>query len=418
MIDNITLAYDLIDVSARVVLSPMDARRKLWKMKILIIDPWGVKSTSHYTNGLCYGVSKYNDLTLATNYYYKCTTDSEYMIRNIFFRRSEVMKPGKIRSIVRGLEYIRAYIYLMGLAKKEQFDIIEIEWLLFYKIDANFIKALKKYAPVIYKAHNVLPHEHGESKIDELRDIYRAVDGIVLHGESIKEEFIRLFPEINTRKVYIQHHGTYINKTTEYDISKIPMQIVNKMEQYDRKYIFFGSLFYNKGVDRLIDVWRKENFNNSLLIIAGKIVEDYYELKDKLADIAGIENVLLLDEYVENNTLDYLIANSSAVLITYRHASMSGVLFTAAEFAKPILCTDTGSLKEYFLNDEHGYLVENSENGILTGLKIMENKSDTELETQGEQFKKYIFEEFSWTKIARELQEVFKAILMDKNKDE
>ena len=69
-------------------------------MKILMIDPWGVNNLSLYTNGLCMGISEYVDVTLFTNFYYEKTTEANYIVKPVFFPKSQVMKeaPSHLRS--------------------------------------------------------------------------------------------------------------------------------------------------------------------------------------------------------------------------------------------------------------------------------------------------------------------------------
>ncbi len=380
-------------------------------MKVLIIDPWGVKSTSHYTNGISSGLAKKCQLTLATNYYYESTTNAEYEINRLFFKESELMESGLKRTIIRGLEYIEAYRKIISIVKKSNYDVIEIEWLLSYKLDILFIKILKKYAKVFYKAHNVIPHEHGERKIKDLKKIYSCVDYIILHGNAIKEEFQLIFPHISSEKIIIQRHGTYINKKTSYDLEKIKPEIIESVKNYERIYIFFGSIFYNKGVDRLIHVWREAKINNALLVIAGKVVSDYNEIWKNMNEIKNTKNLLLINEYVDNNTLNYLIEKSNAVFITYRHASMSGVVFTAAEFNKVILCTDTGSMKEYFVHGENGFLCDNDEAAILKMIRHINELSDEKLRDMGKKLNSYITENFSWENIGDVLYKEFNVAL-------
>ena len=51
--------------------------------------------------------------------------------------------------------------------------------------------------------------------------------------------------------------------------------------------LFFGNIFFNKGADRLVQIW-KENQNrigNNLLIIAGRIREEYAEYTELVKEV-------------------------------------------------------------------------------------------------------------------------------------
>lgn len=380
-------------------------------MKVMMIDPWGVNNLSMYTNGICQGINKHVELTLVTNFYFKRTTNEDYSLKPLFFKVSEKMKRGKARNIVRGIEYIKSYIKVINELKKESYDVIHIQWLLLYRFDSIILKQIKKYCKkLVYTAHNVLPHSTGEKYIDKLRKIYSVVDTIILHGDGIRKEFESLFPEYK-HKVVIQKHGTYLNQNTKFDIENIDSEIINKIEKYDKIFIFFGIMFYNKGVDRLVKAWI-DNFKmeNHLLIIAGRKSDKYKEMNDIEDEIYNCDNILYINKYIEDNLLNYLINKSDIVVLPYRHASMSGVVFTAAEFRKPVLVTNTGAISEYIVNGENSFLIENDHQQLYEVLKhIICTRSKKDLQDMGNLLNSYIAINYSWNNIGKKLyDEVYK----------
>lgn len=379
-------------------------------MKIMMIDPWGINNLLFYTNGLCSGISKYGDLTLVTNCYYEKTTDSEYTIMPLFFKKSEGMEDGMFRKIIRGAEYISAYIRIIKELKKNSYDIVHVQWLLNYKMDVQFLSIIKKYCKkLVYTAHNVLPHINGNQYVDDLKTIYSIVDTIVLHGEGIREEFKKLFGEFNY-KVVIQRHGTYLNQDTQYDRSSIGQEILETVEKYNKVFIFFGHIFYNKGVDRVTKMWI-ESFSSSenLLVIAGKKSSEYKELEVLEDKINNCKNILYISKFVEDNLLNYLITKSDIIILPYRHASMSGVIFTAAEFNKTVLCTNVGAISEYVVDEENSYVVENNDDEFFNKLKYISNEVSKEsLSVKGKRLHEYIVDNYSWNNIGKDLVEIYK----------
>lgn len=376
-------------------------------MRVLLIDPWAINSTAEYTNGLAYGLSKKVDLTLITNYYFQKTTKQEYKVYRYFFKKSEKIPHNRARSIIRGMEYIYAYIKVKNLLKKEKkfFDIIHINWLLMYKADRYFLKLLKKYCnKLVYTAHNILPHINGEQYIEDLDYIYKQVDTIILHGEGIKNEFKQIFPQY-VSKVYIQRHGCILEDNSAYKIKNIDDDLIEKIENFKRIYIFFGNMFYNKGVDRIVKFWLDNSSSiNDLLIVAGRKSPDYAELTALEDDIKKCSKIIYFNNYVEKNLLNYLISQSNLVLLPYRHASMSGVVFTAAEFKKPILCTATGAIKEYLENDYDSFVVNDMDSVFQDKLlDISHNYTNEILEKMGNDLNGNIKEKYSWDVIAQKL---------------
>jgi glycosyltransferase involved in cell wall biosynthesis len=164
----------------------------------------------------------------------------------------------------------------------------------------------------------------------------------------------------------------------------------------------YGRHFFNKGTDRLLKIWR-QNFSskNCLLIIAGGIPANYYELHEEISK--GLpDNIYLIDHYLNDNLLNYCLYLADAVILPYRHASMTGVVFTAAAFQKPLLATDVGSIREYLSPNTDSFLCENSDGELMKCIDdLIETPSDI-LKEMGKQFSNNIEKRFSWETITED----------------
>lgn len=374
-------------------------------MKVLLIDPWGIANTSEYLNGLISGLDKGVSLTVYTNYHFKIKVDANPEVQYVFFKKSEKMRRGVLRTIMRGIEYSFGYQRIIRRLKKETFDVVHINWLLYYNLDILFLKKIKKYTDkLVYTAHNVIPHERGEKYLDQLNHIYELCDKIVLHGYSIKDEFIRYFPKYE-EKIYIQKHGSNLLPKTQYEIERVPHIIREKIESFNKVAIYFGLIFFNKGVDRIVKCWDPK-WEDSLLIVAGKQSSENNELDALKEKMQSQANILELNCYVDENVLNYMISKSDFVVLPYRHASMSGVVFTAADFAKTILVTDTGAIKEYLEPSTDSFVVKNEDTAIEEAVRIALFETTKEsLELMGQRLRNNIYEKCSWERVAQKLIE-------------
>lgn len=372
------------------------------KKKVVFIDPWGTNNTGDYLNGILSGLDRCVDLEVFANQYFECLSD-EIVLHRVFFKKSERMKQGIVRSVIRAFEYIFAYRRIISyLKKRKKVDVVHINWLLLYSIDPFFLKKIKKYTDkLILTAHNVIPHVNGEKKVGQLRKIYSVFDTVIVHGNCIKEEFASYFPDM-AGKVYVQTMGANLRAETGYDPAAVPGEIVEKTSRYKKICIAFGLVFYNKGFDRLIAGWDAMP-DDVLLVVCGKTVENYAELERAIEKNGGLPNLLYLNEYVPNDTLNYLIAASDLVALPYRHASMSGVLFTAVDFEKTVVCTDVGSLSEY-LNESDSFLCENTDGSIVEKIAgIYRDYTPEKIEELGKRFSERLKRECSWANIADKL---------------
>ena len=373
--------------------------------KILLINPWGVKNDEFYTSGLTTALSKVHKLDLATNFHYEGARPNGTLYP-IFFKTTETMGNGIARKLYRGVEYVRAYQKLLRVIKRGKYDYVHIQWLLMYRMDQIFLKKIKKLnTKIVLTAHNALPHVDGERFVDQLREIYHTVDVILVHGEAIKEELLAVFPELED-KILIQPHGAVLNRKAVVDQYELPAEIAQKIEGKEL-YIMFGNQFFNKGTDRLLRIWREEYLGDptKLLIIAGRRTNAYPELEEELAKLSERDNVLVLNGYIPEELLDCLMQRSQAILLPYRHASMSGVVFTAAEYQRMVLTTRSGAICEYLENGSDSIVVENSDRDFAAGLRELMALSPEERVARGMRLYQNINTKYSWESIVRLLCE-------------
>lgn len=375
------------------------------KKNVVLIDPWGTNNTAEYLNGLIYGLKDKVNLVVFTNCYFDMSQcNEECDIRRVFFKKSERMDKSFKRKIIRAVEYFKGYKKIIKYLKrnKKNIDIVHINWLLMYKLDISFLKRIKKYTKkLVYTAHNVLPHNDGECYASDLEKIYKTVDKVVLHGNIIKEEFIKFYPQYEG-KVCVQKHGSNLQPKVSFKEEEVSESVRQKLLQYSKRFIFFGNTFYNKGIDRVVSFWNSIP-EDCLLIIAGKVDGDYKEFKEAYKNYEK-DNILLIDERVSDNTLNYLIFNSELILLPYRHASMSGVVFTASDFSKPVLATKTGAIPEYLIDGRNAFLVENTEEAIFDRLnKICEDCRVDKLRIMGKNLTCDINETCNWQVVCDKL---------------
>ena len=142
--------------------------------------------------------------------------------------------------------------------------------------------------------------------------------------------------------------------------------------------------------------------SKSLLIIAGKI-EKGFNLGRLKSNCEQCENIFLINQYIPDNLLNYLMYSSNLVVLPYLRGSMSAVAITA-EFSKPVLSTKFGVIEEYVRNEIDGFVVENNEQSLQRILLHLENdvSNETLLHIR-KRFKKHLNDEFNWDTIGRKL---------------
>ena len=115
---------------------------------------------------------------------------------------------------------------------------------------------------------------------------------------------------------------------------------------------------------------------------------------------------------MEDNLLNYLVSNSDVIVLPYRHATMSGVVFTAAQFKKPIICTEAGSILEYVSEGENCFLCKPELDDLKkTITSISMNYTNEQLSDMGINLYEHILSHYSWREIGRQLCNDYQELL-------
>lgn len=374
-------------------------------MRVLIIDPWleDGKNLYFYTTGLAGGLSKKCTVTVIGSTKLTKPDQADYKVKKLFFPFSNYMKVGALRRIVRGIEYILAYLRILIYAMFNNFDVIHIEWPLLYRFDAWVFRRLAKQCHTfVIKAHNVLPHSTGEKYLIEMKKIYACGDVVLVHGEPILKDFQKIFPDLS-EKVRVQRFGIHMNHDMHYDLATIPEEIQKKVNEANKVLYFFGRFDFDKGLDLLADYWYEDHKNDdNLLVVTGLPDSEYEELKTTRRKLKDCNNVIFIEQFIPNYLLNYFVDHCNAVLLPYRKGYVSAGIFTAAEFYKPVVATQFGAISEYVISGETG-IISNSFDQYRETLTTVCNMSNKRLKEMGKLNGNYIRETCNWDYIAEEL---------------
>lgn len=300
-----------------------------------------------------------------------------------------------------------AYLKIIILVLKfKDFSVINFQWFLFPPIDYIFLLILKNICPhakFIFTSHNVLPHRNSLRFIGIYKKIINKMNYVIYHGQNLIDEAIKIFGDNFQSKFKKQYIGLF-------DKHYFPKLKDNKFyidrTKFNKVYIFFGFMYYNKGVDILLNYWLKNFKNsNSLLLCVGKMDSNFNELKSLTRSVPNVKNLIFLDEFLKENYLNYLISISDLILMPYRGGSMTGNLQKAFEHRKLIMTTNFGSISEYLPKD-YKY-IHNSFTDLFESLKAFENKNPREIIFESYNFHSYLHNNFLWSNLRTSIINIF-----------
>ncbi|MDD5432012.1 MAG: glycosyltransferase family 4 protein [Candidatus Omnitrophica bacterium] len=265
----------------------------------------------------------------------------------------------------------------------------------------NFLlPLLNKQSKLIVTIHDVTPHEGDKmTSILPLRErIIRFADGFIVHGNKIKDEFIRKY-KADLKKVAVIPHG-------EFSIfSRIDNQLI---EEEEATVLFFGRILEYKGLQYLIkaEPLIKKEIPNIKICIAGEgeLLKEYEKL------IVNRTSFEIINSYIDNNKVSQLFQKCCLVVLPYIEASQSGIVPIAYAFKKPVIATSVGSLPEVVKDGVTGFIISPRDINSLAEKVIFLIKNKEKRLLMGKNSFHMTKNELSWIEVATKTLNFYKEI--------
>jgi D-inositol-3-phosphate glycosyltransferase len=364
------------------------------KIKVLMLDIRGYGGIAHYTYNLMQALVESGE--------FDCTllTDQEYELEVLPRSFTVIKQPLKNGA------YLAAISRIIKTVFSVKPKIIHIQAVITVRRDwIWFILSRLFGLRIVFTAHNVLPHEEREQKAffmkSALKIIYACSDKIIVHSQYSRNRLLEFF-KIDPGKIAVIPHGNYLFLRTR-EVSK--QQACRELDiAADKKVILhFGSLRHYKGIDILLEAFRKirDLRSDVLLLLAGKpmhVPSGYFE---ELIRKTGMSNdVILKAEYIPLDKIQVYFYASDIVVLAYKEIDTSGSLQLAYAFAKPVVATRTGSMAEVFEDGKNGLLVSAEDPLALADAVNKVLFDDALLEQMGNHSFRLAKDRFDWDAIA------------------
>ena len=200
---------------------------------------------------------------------------------------------------------------------------------------------------------------------EHMQEVYSKFNKIVCVSKTVKESFINLIPQCSSKTIVLYNP---IDSNKIESLAKKDCNISYENELINICTI--GRLCNQKGYDRLIKVVyefvnKYHDFNPFKIYIIGEGPDknELIKMRDKLKLYKYIEFLGYKD-----NPYPYL-KKSDLYLCSSRAEGYSTVATEATILSIPSVVTDCSGMNEIFENGKYGLIVDNSENGLLEGLK-------------------------------------------------
>lgn len=305
-------------------------------MKLVYVDPQSDSNLGLYDYNLLKNIDC--DITYCCSITYDAPILENVRYNKIFYYLRHK------NFILKGLSYVWSIIKLCLVICRVRPDIVHIQWIRIWWLDYLVLSLMRPFVKeFVFTAHNVVPHNSGDTMKSKFIKYYNKVDKIIVHTNITKDELVNDFG-ISANKIAVIKHGIL---DFHWDENKVLDEINNikSKNNIEGKLVFasLGVQSLYKGTDIIkeallsSDILKNENV---YVIIAGKgdIVSE--------EDFKDYNNVLVVKGYVTEETFQALLRLTDVLLFPYRRISQSGVLLTAIANNTPYVATNKGGLLE------------------------------------------------------------------------
>jgi glycosyltransferase involved in cell wall biosynthesis len=214
-------------------------------------------------------------------------------------------------------------------------DLVHYQWLTLPRVDVHL---LPSRVPLVQTPHGLL-REKAWLKGRPFARLLRRMDAVVTlseHGAEIARDLAGVEPE----RVRVIPHGAFDYLTKLPDEAPLP----GELAEVDAPVVlFFGLIRPYKAVDVLLRAFR-EISGAELWIVGRPLGVDVDELRTIAAESRS--PVRMVTRFIDDEEVPALFRRADLVVLPYRDAEQSGVLFTALAFGKPMVMTDVGGFGE------------------------------------------------------------------------
>ena len=301
---------------------------------------------------------------------------------------------------------------------REDSHVLHLNWLHhFYKADdlSTSVRKLKRFTNnlqfaktlgyrIVWTLHNLYPHERPFPEIDHDAQIMmcQVADEVVAHCQYAADRCADLF--YRSERLSVVPHGNYIDAYPN-DISKSDARDRLNIPQNARVFVFSGNARPYKGIDRLIETFRRIALpDEHLLLMMRHFRFDPQYALDYVELAKGADNITAVscDFFERSDFQNYLNAADVAVL-PFVDVLTSGSAILALSFGLPVILPRLGCLPELVTGDE-GFMFEPSNRAGLEDALTCTRTADLSKMSSAAMDRA---RELSWEKIARSMSRLY-----------
>jgi glycosyltransferase involved in cell wall biosynthesis len=303
-------------------------------MKVQLVDPPAF--TPPYDRALAAALARAGaEVELLTSrFLYGPVPEADgYRVRECFYRRSAAR--GLSAPARRAFKLAEHLPDMLRFRRRAEADVLHYQWLTLPALDASLLPPQR---PRVMTAHYVLPPQPSRRQLASACRAFGAMDAVVAHSEHGARR-LRDQVGLDPGRVRVIHHGAFDYLTRLPEEKPLPSELEGAEGPV---ILFFGLLRPYKGIDTLLEAFRR--IEGAELWIVGNPRMELEPLHRLATEARG--RVRFLTRFVEDAEIPALMRRADVLVLPYRDAEHSGVLYAALTFGKPLVLSAVGGFPE------------------------------------------------------------------------
>lgn len=196
-----------------------------------------------------------------------------------------------------------------------------------------------------------------------------AMDGFVYMSEQVHRELAAYTsaPALFSPHPMFENYGEKIDRTEACRILGLDPE--------KRYALFFGLIRDYKGLDLLLEAWRRLRLKGELadykLVVAGEFYTDKTPYIKRINTPELKDCVILHDRFIPDEEVKNFFSATDFLVLPYKSATQSGVTQIAYKFNLPVIVTRVGGLAEIIPDGVAGLVCDPSADGVAKAIETI-----------------------------------------------
>lgn len=234
--------------------------------------------------------------------------------------------------IMGGLNYVRMLFDIWK--NKSLYQRINLQWSIVPALDILFSLLIRK--KLVMTFHNAIPHDYNNKVYLPFKLIARIAKRIMFVSQYTKDAFIESYGTTFNAKSLVMNHGVM-------PVTNNSIELYKKSNESPKRIVFWGNVKPYKGLDFILESADK-------LFEAGYTVEVYGKFDTGLKFLGSElekKGCTVRDTYLPIEKVQELLSENIILILPYKAASQSGVMYTALHYSTIFISTSVGETSQF-----------------------------------------------------------------------